>query len=93
MVATRSNMKLADLNSKSHGKKILRDLIDHAIGTRFCPPPGSQHYKLLRLDQFHGTSHINNNHKNQNEENGIIHSTKSVKISYACTTTTKPRVN
>ena len=56
MVDTRSNMRLADLNSKPHGEKRLRDLIDHVIGDRFYPPIGSEHYKLLLFDQVHGIS-------------------------------------
>ena len=54
MVDKRSNIQLADLNSNPHGGKILRDLIDHAIGSRFYPNTGSKQYKLLWLDQFHG---------------------------------------
>ena len=40
-------MHFADLKSKPHGRKILRDLIDHVIGVCFYPPPGSENYKLL----------------------------------------------
>ena len=40
IVETRSNMQLADLNSKPHSGKILRNLIYRAIGYRFYPPPG-----------------------------------------------------
>ena len=60
-------MQLADLNSKSHGKKSLVYLIDHVIGSHFYPPPGSEHYKLLQRDKLHGTSHIFNNHEKNNE--------------------------
>ena len=63
-VDTISNIQLAGLNSNPHGGKGLRDLIYRAIGVLFYPPPGSKHYKLLQLEQFHGTSHINDNHKN-----------------------------
>ena len=35
MIDTRSNMQLYDLNSKPHGGKSLRDLIDPAIGVHF----------------------------------------------------------
>ena len=38
MVDKRSNMQLSYLNSKPHGRKILRNLIDRAIGARFYPP-------------------------------------------------------
>ena len=41
MVHTISNMQLADPNSKPHGGKIIRDIIEHTIGVRFYPPPGS----------------------------------------------------
>ena len=57
-------MQLADLNSKPHGGKILRDLIDHKIGVRFYLTPGSEHYRILRLNNFHASTHINDNHSN-----------------------------
>ena len=41
MVDTRSNMQLSDLNSKTHGRKSLRDILDRVIQLRFCTPPGS----------------------------------------------------
>ena len=41
MVDTRSNMQLAELNTKPHGGKILRDLIKYDIGVLCYPPPGS----------------------------------------------------
>ena len=59
MVDTRSNMQLADLNSEPLDGKILRNIVDSAILSRFYPTPGLEHYKLLRLYQFSGTSHIN----------------------------------
>ena len=43
MVETRSNIQLADLNSKPDGVKSLQNLIDHAIGAQLYPPPGSLH--------------------------------------------------
>ena len=67
MVDTRSNMQLSDLNYKPHGGKILRDIVYLAIGSCFYPPPGSEKYELLKLDKFHGTSHISYNHKKKNE--------------------------
>ena len=67
MVDTISNMKLADLNSNPHGRKFLRDLIDISFGVRLYPTPGSQHYKLFRLETFNGTIKINDNHKKKNE--------------------------
>ena len=67
MLDTRSNMQLADLKSKPHGVKSLRYLINRDIGFYLYPPPGSEHYKYLKLDQFHGTSNIKDNHKNNNE--------------------------
>ena len=66
MVDTISNMQLAVLKSKPRGRKSLRYITDHTFGVRFYPPLGSEHCKLLRLDQFHGPSHINNNQKNNN---------------------------
>ena len=93
MVDTRSNTQLADHKSNPHGGKSRRDLIDRDIGDHFDPPPESNHYKLLQLDQFHGPTHINNNHEKKNEVNRIMHSTKPAKISYARKTTTKSRVN
>ena len=59
MVDTRSNMQLADLNSKPHGGKSLQNIIDRAIGAQFYPPPGSLLYQHLRLGQFHEPTHIN----------------------------------
>ena len=50
MVNTRSNVQLADLNSKPHGGKSLRNIIDRAIGVRFNTPPGSLHYQQICLD-------------------------------------------
>ena len=57
MVDTRSNIQLADINSKTCGVKGLIDIIDRAIGFRFYPPPVSEHYKLLRLNRFYGSTH------------------------------------
>ena len=59
MIDTRSNMQLADLNSKPHGRKIIRNFIDREIEAYFYPAPGSVHYRLICLYQFHGTTHIN----------------------------------
>ena len=89
MVDTRSNMKLSDLKSKSQGRENHRNIIDCAIGAPFCPPPGSEHKKILQLYQFYIPSHINNSQEKNNEENRIMHSTKPVKISYARKTTMK----
>ena len=93
MVYTRSNMQLADLNSNHHDRKILIDIIDRTIVTCFYSSPGSEHYKLLLFYQFHRPSHINNNHKNKNQEDRIMHHTKTAKISYACKNTIKTRAN
>ena len=60
-------MQLSDLNSNPHGRKSLRDIIYHAIGVHFYPPPGSEHYKLIFLEKFHGTSHIIDNHRKNNK--------------------------
>ena len=59
MVDTRSNMKLANLNLKPHVRRMIRNIIDCAIGARFYNPPESEHYKLLCLNQFYGPSYIN----------------------------------
>ena len=59
MVDTRSNMQLADLNSKPHAGKSLRNLIDRTIDVLFCPPSESLHYRQLFLGQFHEPNHIN----------------------------------
>ena len=59
MVDIISNMGLDNLNYKPHGGKSHINIIDCAIGSRFYPPTGSEQYKLIHLDQFHGTSHIN----------------------------------
>ena len=77
-------MQLADLNSKPHGVKSLRNIIDCAIGSRFYPSPGSVHYKLICLDHFHGPSHINNNQNKNND-------TKLARIKY-CTPKTRANI-
>ena len=59
MVDTRSNMQLSDLNSKPHGGKSLRNLINHAIVVRFYPTPGSLRYQQFCLGQCHEPTHIN----------------------------------
>ena len=86
MVDTRSNMQLSDLNFKPHGRKGLTNIIDSAIVARFFTPPVSEHYKLLRLDRFHGPFHIN---CEKNEKSEIIMN----KISNTCNRTMKPREN
>ena len=47
IVDKRSYMQISDHNSKPHGGNSLEYLIDRAIVSRFYPPLGSQHYKLL----------------------------------------------
>ena len=59
MVDTILNIQISDLNSKPHGRKSLRNLIDCAIGSQLYPPPGSLHSQLICLGQFHGPTHIN----------------------------------
>ena len=83
MVDTISNMQLAGLSSKPHGEKIIINFIDRAIGVGFYPPPGSVHYKLLGLYQFHVPYHINC-------EQNIKIEIKMTKISNAQNRTTKP---
>ena len=68
MVDTISNMQLADLKSKPHGGKILRDLIERVIGLCFYTSPGSEQYKLLHLERFHGSNKINDNHRDNYEK-------------------------
>ena len=41
-VETRSNLQLADVNSKPRGGKSLKDLIDQSIGVEVYSPPGSE---------------------------------------------------
>ena len=74
MVYTRSNIQLADLNSKPHGGQSIGYIIDRAIGVHFYPPPGPEHYKLLRLDRFHGcTNHQSpSNDKNSRKMRWIL---------------------
>ena len=86
MVDTRSNMQLADLNSKPHGGKSLRNLIDRAIEDRIYPPRGSEHYKLLCLDHFHVPSQI----KCEQEKKSDF---RMMKISNAHNCTMKERAN
>ena len=52
-------MQLDDLNSKPHGGKGLKNIIDRTTGARFYNTPVSVNYQLLCLDQFHGPTHIN----------------------------------
>ena len=78
-------MQLAGLNSKPHGVKSLRDIIDRTIGFCFYPPPVSEHYKLLHLEKFHESTDINNKHKNNNETKpkalfNMLHQTPAGKL-------------
>ena len=75
MVDTRSNIQLADLNSKPHDSPTLCNLIDYAIGTHLYPPLGSGHNKILLLDKFHGPTHRQKNphgKTNREKENVLI---------------------
>ena len=56
MEDTISNMHLFDLKFKPHGRKSLRNVIDRTTGVLLYSPPGSEHYKLLHLDRFHGST-------------------------------------
>ena len=67
MLDKRENMKLSDLNTKPNGVKSLRDIIDRTIGLHLYPPPGSEHYKLLCLENFHFPTNINVNHRKKDE--------------------------
>ena len=65
-------MQLADLNSKPRGGKSLKDIIDRAIGVHLYLPPGSEHYKLLCLNIFlgstqHGTP-LNDKHSKSDDK-------------------------
>ena len=79
-------MQLSNLKSNPHGVKSLINLIDRAIGTRLYPPPGSEHYFILLLDNFHGPSHINCEKNNKSE-------IRTMKISNACNITTNTHTN
>ena len=68
MVDTKSNIQLYDLNSKPHGGKSLLDIIYWVIGVHLYPPPGLENYKLHLLDRFHGSTHINDNHSNNDNK-------------------------
>ena len=61
-------MQLSDLKSNPHDGKIHRDLIDHTVGVPFYPLTGSEYYKLLHLNRFHGSTHINDKHNKNNEK-------------------------
>ena len=67
MVDTTSNMQLADLNSKPHYGKSLKNIIERAIVSLFYPPLVSVYYKLLCLDQFHGSTQTNCEKKKKSE--------------------------
>ena len=60
-------MQLSDLNSKPDCGKSLSNLIDRAIGFRFYPPTGLEHYKIVCLNNFHLSTHINGNHKKNDD--------------------------
>ena len=68
MVDTISNMQISDLNSNPNDRKSLIYIIERAIGVRFYPPPGSEHYKLLCLYRFHRYTHINDKHSNNDDK-------------------------
>ena len=57
MVDTISNMQLDGLNSKTHGGKSIRRIIDRAIGIHFYLPSGYEHYNLLCMNRFHISTH------------------------------------
>ena len=86
MVDTISNMQLADLKYKLHGGKIIRNIIYSAIGAGLYPTPGSEHYRLICLDQFHWPSHINRDQEKKIE-------IKMMKFSNARNSTTNTRAN
>ena len=69
MVATRSNMQLAELKPKPHGGLSIRYLIDHKKGACLYPPPVSSHQPLLCLEKFHGTTHQQTNSKDDSNKN------------------------
>ena len=45
-----------DLNTKPHGSGSLRTILLSLIGFQHYPPPDSEHYKLIQLDQYKITS-------------------------------------
>ena len=58
MVDIISNVQLADLKSKLHKGKVLKKFFYRATGVRLYPPPGSEHCKLLCLNSFHVSTHL-----------------------------------
>ena len=54
---TDSSMNWADLNSKPHGGTQLLNKTLWMIGERFYPPPNSEHFKLLQLEEYNIGSH------------------------------------
>ena len=42
----------ADMNTKPHGGGTLQKKYIQSVGFQFYPPPGSQHYIDLQLDEF-----------------------------------------
>ena len=79
-------MQLVDLKSDPHGGKILRNIIDRAVGAHFYPPPRSEHSKLLCLDHFYGPFQINCEQEKKSE-------IRMRKIPNTRNCTTKPRAN
>ena len=47
-----THLNVADSGTKPNSSPVHFRHYDHIIGVRFYPPPGSEHYKLLRLDRF-----------------------------------------
>ena len=45
-------MQISDLNSKPHGVKSIKNIIDRAIDFQLYPSPGSLHYQQIRLGIF-----------------------------------------
>ena len=86
MVDTRSNIQLADLNSKPQGRKSFRNIIDRTIGVQFYPPIGSLHYHQLFLASFmiQLTPIVSKKKKSE---------IKRTKVSSARTRTTKARTD
>ena len=79
MVDIRSKMKLADINSKTHGKQNIRGILDQVIGICFYPTPVSEQYKFLCLNSFHGSTHHQAQSNDKPNKNNEIYSASLLK--------------
>ena len=52
-----SELEKGDMNTKQHGGSTLQQKFLPLVGFQFYPPPNSEHYKLLQLNEFEIGTH------------------------------------